>query len=94
MHTIISKINEIADKLNDQGKDALASTLDKIAENIKESYKFRIHKQRKSRGVSRTRRKFYYKLHRPAIKRKQKIYRRRTKVPRKRRTRMKHYHRY
>jgi len=93
MFDIIAKIHDIADDLNDRGKDDLAESLDKIAITILSAYKFRIHRQRKSRGSTKFRRKRQYKTHRSTVRRKQKIYRRKRHIQLKRRRKMKHYHR-
>jgi hypothetical protein len=71
----------------------ILETLEKIASQIIESYKFRLKRQRRSRGSTRTRRHRTYIQHRPRIRAKTRIYRMRTKIPRKRRQRLKHYHR-
>jgi hypothetical protein len=93
MFEIIAKLHDIADSLDDQGKDELADHVDKIASFIFEAYKYRIHRQKKSRGRTRLRRKLYYKRHKPYTKRKQKIYRKRFHNQLKRRKRLKHFHR-
>lgn len=68
--------------------------IEKVAEEILvESYKFRIRRQRKGRGITRVRRKQYYKRNRQRIKMRQKRYRRVTRIPRKRRRRLRHYKR-
>lgn len=94
MFHIISKLHDIAEKLEEQGKDALAEAIDKIASTIIEAYKPRIKRQRKSRGRTKVRRKQYYKRHKQRIKRKQKRYRKRKRVHIKRRKRLKHYKRF
>lgn len=94
MFDVIAKLNDIADRLSEQGKDKLATIIDKIATLLIESYKARIKRQRKSRGITKVRRKQYYKRNKARIKRKQKKYRIRHRVHRKRRKRLKHYKRF
>ena len=93
MFDIISRLHDISDDLNDREKDDLAESIDRIASFIFESYKFRVHRQKKSRGITKTRRRRTYKTHRSTVKRKQKVYRRKHKVQLRRRKRMKHFHR-
>lgn len=71
----------------------LVEALEKLASQIIESYKFRLKRQKRSRGSTRTRRHRKYISHRPKIRAKSRIYRMRTKIPRKRRQRFRHYHR-
>ena len=94
MFDVIARLHDIADRLNEQGKDKFANVIDKIANLIIESYKARIKRQRKSRGITRTRRRQYYRRNKANIKRKQKKYRIRHRVHRKRRKRLKHYKRF
>lgn len=94
MFNIIAKLHDIADKLDDRKKYDLAKTVDKIASILIEAYKFRIKRQRRSRGITRVRRRLHYRRNRAQIRRKQKMYRRRTRIPRKRRRKLKHYRRF
>ena len=90
---IISRLHNIAEKLENKGKDNFSDAIDKIASEIVEAYKSRVKRQRRSRGVTRVRRKQYYKRHKRRMKQKQKIYRKRVRVHLKRRKRLKHYKR-
>ena len=90
MFNLIAKIHDLAEELEE---DKLAETLDKIASYLIEA-KFRIKRQRRSRGITRVRRRQKYKRNRAKIKRNQKRYRRRTRIQRKRRRKLKHYKRF
>jgi len=89
----IAKLNEIADKLDDRGKLELADSLDKVASFLMESYKPRIKRQRKTRGIEKVKRRQRYKRLKQKIKRKQKKYRRIRKTQLKRRRKMIHHKR-
>ena len=96
MFTIISKLHDLADKLDDQGREELSDRLDKIASFLVEAlraYKPRIRRQKKIRGAERVKRRQRYKVKKHKIKRQQKKYRRKRKTQLKRRRRMKHYKR-
>lgn len=93
MFEIIAKLHEYADRLDELGKEGLADQIDKIASELIEAYKMRIKRQRRGRGLTRIRRKKYYRKNRQKIKRKQKKYRRKRKVQLKRRRKRKHYKR-
>jgi len=93
---IIARIDEIADKLDDEGKTDLADSLDKISSFLLESlkgYKPRIKRQRKIRGIEKVKRRQRYKKLKHKIKRKQKKYRKLRKTQLKRRQRMIHHKR-
>lgn len=89
MFDIIAQLKEIECEFREIGYDIIA---DKIAKLI-ESYKPRVQRQRRTRGVTKIRRKQYYKRNRPKIKRRQKIYRKKRRVQLKRRKRLRHFKR-
>jgi hypothetical protein len=93
MFFLISKLNNYANKLDESFHPELADKIDKITSYLLNAYTPRIKRERKSRGVTRTRRKLYYRLHKSLTKRKQKLYRRKWKSQLKRRRYRKHYHR-
>lgn len=89
MIDIVSELVAIKGELEDLNDTDMA---DKVAEII-ESYKPRVQKQRRSRGVTRIRRKKYYRKNRVKIKRRQKVYRKRRRTQLKRRKRLRHFKR-
>lgn len=91
MFQLISKLHDIADDLEDHGKDDLAENIDKIACFLIESYKKRIQRQRKSRGVEKFKRKRRWTKIRSKDKRRQRIYRRKYKTLLKNRKKLRHY---
>jgi hypothetical protein len=93
MFYIISKLHDFADKFDDLNRSDLADRIDKIAAYLIESYTPRFKRQRRSRGVTRVRRKQYYRQNRPAKKRYQKIYRRKWKSQLQRRRKRRHFKR-
>ena len=95
MLSIIAKLHSLADKLEDiYNRDDLSDKLDKIATEIFAKYKFRIHKPKKSRGISRIKRHLYYKMHRKKMQVKMHAYRKTHKTSLKRRKSLKHFHRF
>jgi len=89
---IIAELQEIVKETKQIDVD-VSEKIEKISEEIKESYTPRVKRQRRSRGVTRARRRQYYRKNRQKIKRKQKLYRKKHKNPLKRRRRFRHYKR-
>jgi hypothetical protein len=95
MLSLISKIHSVAEKLEDiYERDDLADRLDKIATEISAKYVFRIKKPRKSKGISKTKRRLYYKMHRQRMRTRMKMYRKIHKFNLKKRKHLLHYHRF
>ena len=95
MFNIISKINDISDKLEDiYNRDDLSFKLDKIASEICAKFVFRIKKPRRSMGISRMKRKMYYKVHRLKMRTKMRLYRKIHKGNLKKRKTLLHFHRF
>jgi len=95
MFSVIAKLHDYADKLEDKyGRSDLAEMLDKVASYIVARYRFRIKRPRKGRGTTRTKRKFYYKQHRQRLRTRMKRYRSLHRTQLKRRRGLKHYHRF
>jgi len=95
MFSIISKLHDYADKLEDEhGRSDLADILDKVASYVVARYRIRIKRPRKSRGTTKTRRKFYYKTHRQHLRIRMKRYRSLHRMQLKRRRGLRHYHRF
>lgn len=93
LFSLVAKLHDFADRLDEMGKADDADSVDRIAGQILEAYKMRVRKQRRSRGITRVRRKKYYRQHRQKIKMRQKRYRRKHKVHLKRRKKFRHYKR-
>jgi hypothetical protein len=95
MFSIISKLHNIADKLEDiYNRDDLANLLDKIAIAINSTYKQRIRKPIKGRGTSKVKRHLYYKMNKQKMRIRMKIYRKTHKMNLKKRKNLKHFHRF
>lgn len=95
MFSVIAKLHDYAEKLEDKyGRIDLAEILDKVATEIVARYKYRIRRPRRSRGTTRTRRKFYYKTHRQKLRTRMKRYRSIHRTQLKRRRGLRHYHRF
>ena len=94
MFSIIARLHDLADALDENDRSDLADSLDKIASYLVAKYRFRIVRPRKSRGTSKTKRKIYYKMHRQKLRTRMRRYRMLHKVPLKRRKRLRHYHRF
>jgi hypothetical protein len=95
MFNIISKLNDISDKLEDiYSRDDLSNKLDKIASEICAKYIFRIKKPRRGMGAARMKRKMYYKMHRMKMRTKMKLYRKVHHGNLKKRKSLIHFHRF
>lgn len=95
MFSVIAKLHDYADKLEDKyDRPDLAEVLDKVASEIIARYRFRIKRPRKSRGTTRTKRKLYYKRHRQKLRTRMKRYRSVHRTQLKRRRGLRHYHRF
>jgi len=95
MISVIAKLHDFAEILEDKhNRSDLADILDKVASEIVARYKFRIKRPRKGRGTTRTKRKFYYKIHRQKLRTKMRRYRMRHRTQLKRRRKLRHYHRF
>jgi hypothetical protein len=95
MFSILAKLHDYAELLEEKfDRSDLADVLDKIATYVLAKYRIRIRRPRKSRGTRRTRRKFYYKMHRQRLKTRMKRYRLRHRIQLRRRRRLRHYHRF
>lgn len=95
MFSIIAKLNDYAELLEDKyDRSDLAEILDKVASDVVARYKLRIRRPRKSRGTTKTKRKFYYKTHRQKLRTRMKRYRSVHKTQLRRRRGLKHYHRF
>jgi hypothetical protein len=95
MFSILAKLHDCAEKLEDKyNRSDLADILDKVASYVLAKYRYRIKRPRKSRGTRRTKRKFYYKMHRQKMKTKMRRYRLRHRVQLRRRRKLRHYHRF
>ena len=93
MIDIIAKLNDIASSLENADRDDLAAKIDKATEFLFEAYKVKIKRQRRTRGLAKTKKRIQYKRNRQKIKRKNKIYKKRFKMHLKRRQKLKHYER-
>jgi predicted metal-dependent hydrolase len=91
---LITKLTKISTKLRSIEKNSEATKVDEIIEFLKTAYHPRFKRERRARGMTRMRRRQYYKKHKNLIKRKQKIYRRKFKNPMKRRRLRRHYKRF
>jgi hypothetical protein len=95
MLSIIAKLNDYADLLEDKyNRPDLADVLDKVASEIVARYQFRIKRPRKSRGITKTRRKLYYKTHRQKMRVRMRRYRTLHRTQLHRRKKLRHYHRF
>ena len=95
MISIIAKLNDYADLLEEKyDRSDLADVLDKVASEIVAKYRFRIKRPRKSRGTTRTKRKFYYKTHRQKLRVRMRRYRKIHRTQLHRRRKLRHYHRF
>jgi len=95
MFSIIAKLHDYAELLEEKyNREDLADSLDKIASEITARYRIRIKRPRRSRGVNRTKRRMYYKMHRQKMRTRMKRYRSVRRHNLKRRRRLRHYHRF
>ncbi len=94
MFLLISRLYNIADKLDDMERSDLADRIDKVASDIKEAvYKPRFKRQIKGRGVARIKRKLYYTKNKYKIKVRTKKYRQKKRPMLTFRKRLKHFKR-
>jgi len=94
MFPVISRLNDIANKLDKLGRVDLADKIDKISNEIKESvYKPRFKRQIKGRGVAKIKRKLYYTKNKYKIKVRTKKYRAKKRPMLTFRKRLKHFKR-
>ena len=94
MFLLISRLSDIANKLDDKGRVDLADRIDRIINNIKEAgYKPRFKRQIKGRGLAKVKRKLYYIKNKYKIKIKTKKYRLKKRPMLTFRKRLKHFKR-
>ena len=94
MFLLISRLYNIADKLDGIDRIDLADRIDKVANEIKEAvYKPRFKRQIKGRGVARIKRKLYYTKNKYKIKVRTKKYRQKKRPMLTFRKRLKHFKR-
>jgi hypothetical protein len=92
MFLLISKLCDIADKLDDRGRSDLADRVDRIITEItKKAYVPRFKQQIHGRGVKKVRRHLYYIRNKYKIKVRTKIYRMKKRPMLTFRKRLKHF---
>ena len=92
MFLLISKLCDIADKLDDRERTDLADRIDRIITEItKTAYKPRFKQQIHGRGVKKVKRHLYYIKNKYRIKVKTKVYRMKKRPVLTFRKRLKHF---
>lgn len=94
MIKVIASLSKISDRLDKLGRSDLADIIDKIASYTIEAYRARFRRPKRFRGQFRIKRKRYYRVHMPSIRRRQRMYRLKHRTQLRRRRRLRHYHRF